>query len=87
MEEEEEEEEEKEDDKKLAGTITHCMSESKQVFELASKLVSPHTHEIRIRLVYSAESMVDSERFGLFLPKPKSRIRYISTTNAHSIYV
>ena len=37
--------------------------------------MSPHTHEIRIRLVYSAESMVDSEIFGLFRPKPRWRIR------------
>ena len=46
-----EDKEEEEDDKKLASTITNVMSESKQVFELASKLVSPNTHEIRIRLV------------------------------------
>ena len=69
------EEEEEEDDKKLANTVSHCMSESKQVFEFVSKLVSPHTHKIRIRLVYSAESMVDSEIFGLFRPKPRWRIR------------
>ena len=65
-----------EDDRKLASMITYSMSVSEQVFELVSKLVSLHTEKIRIRLVSSAESMVDSEIFGLFRPKPKWRIRY-----------
>ena len=55
---------------------TYSMSVSEQVFELVSKLVSLHTEKIRIWLVSSTESMVDSEIFSLFRPKPKWRIRY-----------
>ena len=64
------------DDRKLANKITNCKCVSEQVFELVSKTVSLDTEKIRIRLVSSAESMVDSEIFGLFRPKPKWRIRY-----------
>ena len=56
--------------------ITCYMSGSEQVFELVSGLVSSHTEETRIRLVSSAESMVDSVIFGLPRPSLKYWTRY-----------
>ena len=65
----------------MDSVITCYMSGSEQVFELVSGLVSSHTEKTRIRLVSSAESMVDSVIFGLPRPSLKYWTRYTPTIN------